>query len=225
VQVFAHRGSSWDHPENTLEAFEAALADGATGIETDLHLSRDGAIVLAHDADLLRAAGDSRRISDLTKTELSRIRLGGAHRVPFLQDLWDLAAGRVRLNLEIKAPGVARALIPFLTTHRDDVLVTSGLVTELDVLRDALPHLPTGPVLDRLREDERRGLRARDYQAVSLSLRAFSEEHVGFCHALNTEILIWVVNDPARVLDLASAGVDGVFTDRPRPVLNALRAP
>jgi len=225
VQVFAHRGASWDHPENTLEAFEAALTDGATGIETDLHLSRDGAIVLAHDEDLLRTAGDPRRIADLTARELGTIHIGGAHRLPFLEDLWDLAAGRVRLNLEIKAPGVAEVLSRFLQGRDEDVLVTSCLSTELEAFTSALPNLPTGPVLTRFGRRERTNLERHRYRALSLSLRGFSEGHVGFCHALNAEILIWVVNDPARVVDLAAADVDGVFTDRPRPILSALRTP
>jgi glycerophosphoryl diester phosphodiesterase len=225
VQVFAHRGSSWDHPENTLEAFEAALGEGATGIETDLHLSRDGGIVLAHDADLLRMGGDPRRIAELTTRELGQLRIAETHRVPLLQDLWDLAAGRVRLNLEIKAPGVARVLARFLVGRDADVLVTSALPAELDALRDALPTVPTGPVLARWRERERKLVAARRHRAVSLSVRAFSAAHVRACHALGAELLVWVVNDPARVLDLAAVGVDGVFTDRPLPILSTLRTP
>ena len=223
MQVLAHRGSSWEHPENTVEAFAAALADGATGIETDLRLSRDGLIVLAHDSDLLRTAGDPRHVSDLTTDELREVRVGRAHRLALLPDLLSLAAGKVRLNLEIKAPGVARALVPFLAGCDADILVTSGLIEELRCLRELLPGVPAGPVLEHLGEPERGTLAAWRPQAVSLSVQRFSAPHVEFCHQLGAEILIWVVNDPAQVLDLAAAGVDGIFTDRPRPVLRALR--
>ncbi len=222
MQIFDHRGSAWDHPEDTVEAFEAALADGATGIETDLRLCRDGDIVLVHDPDLRRVAHDARRVSHLTTNELDRVRIGESHRVPRLQELWELAAGRVRLNLEIKARGVARALAPLLAGRDADVLVTSSLATELAAVRELLPQVPTGPVLRRLGTRERTALGAGGYRAVSLSLRGFSPEIVGLCHALGAEILIWVVNDPGRVLDLAAAGVDGVFTDRPRLVASAL---
>jgi len=225
VEVFAHRGASWEHPENTLEAFEAALTDGATGIETDLHLTRDGLIALVHDPDLRKTAGDPRRIADLTAREVGQIRIAGRHPVPFLQDLLDLVGGRVRVNLEIKAPGVAGVLTRFLAGYAGEVLVTSALTTELEVTNQVLPSLPTGPVLGRLGKRAREYLVRRPHRAVSLSRRGFSAEDVDFCHAHGAEILVWVVNDPPRVLDLRAAGVDGVFTDRPRPILAALRAP
>ncbi|MBE0618231.1 MAG: glycerophosphodiester phosphodiesterase, partial [Proteobacteria bacterium] len=74
MEVFAHRGSSEEHPENTLEAFSAALREGATGIETDLRLTRDGVIVLLHDENLGRTAGDPRRVAELSAADLRRVR-------------------------------------------------------------------------------------------------------------------------------------------------------
>ncbi len=223
MQVFAHRGASQDHPENTLEAFSAALAAGATGIETDLRLSRDGTIVLVHDEDLLRTAGDPRRVEDLSAEEL-RAATGGPDRgVPTLDDLWDLAAGRVRLNLELKAPGVGAALARHLAGRQGEVLVTSFSLEELETFRAARPAVPAGPVLERLGARERALLARGGYQAVSLAVDAFAEGHPALCREAGAELLLWVVNAPERVLHLAGAGVDGIFTDCPSLVVPALR--
>lgn len=223
MQVFAHRGASKDHPENTLEAFAAALAAGATGIETDLRLTRDGVIVLVHDADLLRTAGDPRRVEDLCAEEL-RAATGGRDRgVPTLDDLWDLAAARVRLNLELKAPGVGAALARHLAGRRGEVLVTSFSLAELEAFRVARPGVPVGPVLERLGTRERTLLARGGYQAVSLAAEAFAEGHPALCREAGAELLLWVVNAAEQVLHLARAGVDGIFTDCPSLVVPALR--
>ncbi|MEW6487174.1 MAG: glycerophosphodiester phosphodiesterase [Thermodesulfobacteriota bacterium] len=225
MQVFAHRGSSLDHPENTLEAFEAALAEGATGIETDLRLTRDGVLVLVHDPDLRRTGDDPRRVTGLTALELARVRLSGGGRVPLLADLWDLAAKRVRLNLELKGRGTGQALARFLAARAWDpaqVLVTSSRSAELAAVRAQCPGVPAGPVWSRLGERQRRSLSRSGFAAVSLAAEAFSEGALASCRSHGAELLLWVVNAPEGVLDLARSGVDGVFTDCPGRIRNAL---
>lgn len=225
MQVFAHRGSSLDHPENTLEAFKAALAEGATGIETDLRLTRDGVLVLLHDSDLRRTGGGARRVSRLTASQLGRVRLPGGGRVPALSELWELAADRVRLNLELKGPGTGLALARFLARRAWDpaqVLVTSFRSTELAAFRAQCPGVPAGPVWNRWGKGQLRSLRRGGYAAVSLAAEAFSEPGLESCHQHGSELLLWVVNAPERVLHLADAGVDGVFTDCPGRIVRAL---
>jgi glycerophosphoryl diester phosphodiesterase len=225
VQVFAHRGSSLDHPENTVEAFEAALAEGATGIETDLRLTRDGVLVCLHDPDLRRTGADRRRVTGLTASELARVRLTGGGRVPRLADLWDLAAKRVRLNLELKGRGTGLALAGFLAGRAWDpaqVLVTSSRSAELAAFRAHCPGVPAGPVWTRLGERQRRSLCRSGFAAVSLAVEGFSEPDVASCRSCGAELLLWVVNEPERVLDLVRAGVDGIFTDCPGRIRTAL---
>ncbi|MFU8856273.1 MAG: glycerophosphodiester phosphodiesterase [Deferrisomatales bacterium] len=220
VQVFAHRGSSRDHPENTLEAFAAALAEGAHGLETDLRLTRDGVLVCAHDADLRRTAGSRRRVAELTAAELAAVRVP----VPTLADLWDLAAGRARLNLELKAPGTGEALAWFLAGRKADVLVTSFHPPELAAFRAGRPGVPVGPVLKRLGGRARRLLEEGEWAAVSLAVGGFRPGDPELCRAHGAELLLWVVNDPEQVLHFARAGVDGVFTDCPGRIVAALSA-
>lgn len=220
VQVFAHRGASRDHPENTLEAFSAALAEGADGLETDLRLTRDGVLVCLHDADLGRTAGDPRRVAGLTAAELAGVRVP----IPTLSDLWDLAAGRARLNLELKGPGTGEALARFLAGRRGEVLVTSFHGAEIAAFRAARPGVPVGPVLERLGVRQRRLLRGGGYAAVSLAAGAFLESHVDLCRELGAELLLWVVNEPGQVLHFARAGVHGVFTDCPGRIVAELLA-
>lgn len=224
MEVFAHRGSSRDHPENTLAAFRAAIADGATGIETDLRLTRDGAIVLTHDPDLRRVADARRRVASLSLASLRRIAAGGGTSVPVLEELWSLAAHRVRLNLEVKDPRVAAPLVAFLRGRQEGILVTAADFAVLGELTAALPGLAVGPVLTRLGPRARARIAGAGYAAVSLALDGYVEGTLEFCREAGLDLLLWVVNEPQRAVALARQGVAGIFTDCPRPVVRALRS-
>ena len=74
--VFGHRGASGERPENTLISFERALALGADVIETDVHLARDGEVVILHDADLARTTDGQGDVSALDFAEIARLDAG-----------------------------------------------------------------------------------------------------------------------------------------------------
>ncbi len=76
TQIIAHRGSKGTRPENTLAAFNAAINDGADGIETDVHLSKDGHLIIMHDELVDRTTNGSGRIRDLTLAELRQLDAG-----------------------------------------------------------------------------------------------------------------------------------------------------
>ncbi len=215
MKVFAHRGSSQAHPENTLEAFAAAIEEGASGIETDVQLTRDGRLVLVHDDDLRRVAGSPRRIAELTWQELRSFDVGGGQRVPALEELWELAGNRLQLNLEIKAPAAAAALVAFLAGRGGDVLLTSFHRDALERVRAGLPGVPAGPVLEHLGPAGRFASLATRYPVISLQVDAFTREAARVCAARGSELLLWVVNDPLRARELCAAGAAGVFTDCP----------
>lgn len=119
--VIAHRGNNVAAPENTLAAFRRAIADGADVLETDLHVTRDGAFVCIHDATLDRTAGRPGVVAELTLEELRAYRVAGGRagfegeRVPTLDELLALVPPGVALMLELKSdaflsPAVARRL-------------------------------------------------------------------------------------------------------------------
>lgn len=99
----AHRGLHDDRlPENSLGAFLAAANKGYA-IETDVRLTKDGALVLFHDDNLSRMAGIEKKVSECTAEQLSRVRLGGTdERIPLLSELLSAVCGRVPLLIEIK---------------------------------------------------------------------------------------------------------------------------
>lgn len=97
----AHRGLHGSAPENSMRAFEAAVAAGYA-IETDVRLTKDGVLVVFHDDSLLRMTGANKRVIDCTADELSALRLNGTDAIPLFSDFLNTLAGRAPLLLEIK---------------------------------------------------------------------------------------------------------------------------
>ncbi len=94
--VIAHRGFSAGHPENSLEAFKAAIAAGADAIETDVRLSRDGVPMCSHDPDLKRLHGRPEAVAEVDAADLERL---GIER---LASVLETARGRIRVALDLK---------------------------------------------------------------------------------------------------------------------------
>src|SRR6266516_3835098 len=105
-----HRGASALAPENTLRAFELALEYGLDMVELDVHLSRDGELMVIRDADLACVAGISAGVADLTARELAAVDVGGGHGIPRLVDVLDWARGRLGLYVELKGPRTGATL-------------------------------------------------------------------------------------------------------------------
>ena len=110
--VIAHRGFSARFPENTLPAFDAAVAEGADMIELDVTTSRDGHPVVIHDDTLERTTTGTGRVGDYTLAELKRLDAGGwmgmtfaGTAIPVLPEVFDAFGGRVLINVEIKSGG------------------------------------------------------------------------------------------------------------------------
>jgi glycerophosphoryl diester phosphodiesterase len=150
--VIAHRGASGELPENTLEAFERALAQGAVMLETDAHLSRDGEVVLSHDPQVDRTTEGSGAIEDYTLAELQRLDAGhrfspdaGASfpcrgqgiRIPSLRETFERFPG-IRFNIEMKrnSPALIEATLRIVAqAGRDEITL---LAAESDDTMSAL---------------------------------------------------------------------------------------
>ncbi len=94
IHNIAHRGASAYEPENTLRAFERAIEMGATMMELDVHLSRDGQPVVIHDPDLSRTTDGTGRVGDLTLEQIQRLDAGLGEHIPTLAEVIDLVRGR-----------------------------------------------------------------------------------------------------------------------------------
>jgi glycerophosphoryl diester phosphodiesterase len=230
--VIAHRGASAYRPENTLPAYELALEQRADMIEIDLHLTRDAAIVIAHDADL-RHIGHAGAIADLTLAEVRELDAGHGTeiraRVPTLDEVLDAFGGRIPFNLEIKwgrgghYPGLEaatlaavekRGLLPrtLFSSFRDGILAE---------LRRLSPAARLAVLVD-LRHAERVLERAEAVaaEAVNPHYLLANESFIEDAHAAGLAVYPYTIDEEEQMDALVALGVDGLFTNRP----DAMRA-
>lgn len=238
--VVAHRGGGVEVPENTWSAVEHVAELGLTWMETDLRATADGVVVLSHDADLLRTAGDPRRIGELTWEELAQVDAGdgrsfvrldevlAAHPgISFNIDLKDSAVVQPALQAVREADALGRVRFASFSARRLAVLrrqepraTTSlgiGDVAGLMLLSEAAVPVPhTRWAWTRGRVDAAQV--PVSYHRVPVVTRRF----IARAHAAGLEVHVWTVDDPEQMRSLAARGVDAVITDRPALALDVL---
>jgi glycerophosphoryl diester phosphodiesterase len=221
VELIAHRGASREHRENTLPAFARAIELGAHGIELDVHCTRDGVVVVHHDAvprgDSSMAGVAGQPIETLSAEEVASVRLTDGSRIPTLRDVIDLAGDRVVLYVELKGRGIEGAVLDCLAEGAGRYAVHAFDHSAVFRTRELSPDMPTGILLASYLLSPERTLteaRARDYwQSADL----VDESLVRRIHRVGGRIIVWTVNDPNRGRALAEIGVDGICSDDIRP--------
>jgi len=223
MRRLAHRGlhDTPDRPENSPEAIRAAWASGADGLEVDLQMLGDGRIVTHHDPVLRLAPGREgrhRALADLDREDFRRLSDVPAMTLP---ELLGGTPEHQQLVLEGKpqrSPGAFRRRL-LRVLHRHDV-PPKTLVSSVDLswLRELAPSLPVpvAPVVHRVGPLERAALEHMDWREIhlweGLCTRTFLKE---LRTRTDRPVVAWTVNDPGRVDELDTLGVEGIMTDRP----------
>jgi glycerophosphoryl diester phosphodiesterase len=224
VAITAHRGASHVAPENTMAAFRAALEAGADYVELDVQRTRDGAVIVMHDGDFMRMAGDARKVSQVTAAEAAAIDIGSRYdsrfageSPPLLSDVIELARGRMKINVELKYnvpdPGLAPAVIDLLKQEGflDQVVITSLDYAALKQVESLEPRIPTGHIVTAAVGDVSR-TRA-DF--VSLNSAQATPALLRRAHAANKQVHVWTVDKPEVMQRMIERGVDNIITNEP----------
>ncbi len=250
-RILAHRGLALGVPENTIAAFEKAIAAGAAYIETDVNATADGIAVAVHDPTLERVADRPDRIADLTLAELREVDLGGGARFATLAEV--LAAhAETRFNIDIKsedaAAPAAAAILAAGAVER--VLITSFSTKRrratVELLERRLPGSPGSEERVAASASAREFVPAliaaklglvplarlllRRVDAVQIPqriwrIRTTTPRTVRRLHAAGVEVHVWTINDPDEARRLLENGADGIVTDRVDLMLELVRTP
>lgn len=237
MEIIAHRGASFDAPENTIASLELAFQQNADGVEIDIHLTKDQRVVAFHDDDTARIAGVSNLIADQTFAELRGLEIGQwgrwkgrgfSEKIPTLEEVLAVIPYGKRLFIEIKCG--AEVLPPLAT-----ILETSGNKPQQTVLigfhrqtmqvaKERFLHHPICWVVGR--NTAGRGYprvqelitKARDsnFDGLDVDKRfPITREFVDAVHQAELKIYTWAVDDLRTARAEVAAGVDGITTNRP----------
>jgi len=234
--VYAHRGGAKLRPENTLLAFDHGLSLGADGLEFDVHLSRDGVVVIHHDTTLDRTTNGRGPLAALSADELGRLdagcnfedyrgRTGG---VPRLDDvLRRYPSLPLIIELKVNVPELAHRTIDAIRAADavDRVALGSFGTRVLRAARAYEPAIRTGSSREETRLALYRSwvrwpVRRPPYQEyqvpeVSGSTRVVSPRFVRYAHETGLRVKVWTVDDADDMKRLLSWGVDAIISDRP----------
>lgn len=218
VKVIAHRGASAAAPENTIEAFELARELGADWVELDARRTRDGHVIVHHDAHL----ADGRAIVELDRAELPT-------HVCDLAAALEACAG-MSINIEIKnwpadpdfdeAELVARHVVDLVAAQglRDRVLISCFHYPTIQLVHELDPTIPTAflhLLIDRSWDDLAKDVAEAGHAALHPWDGLVDDALVAAAKANGLEVNVWTVDDPERMQALVDLGVDGLCTNVP----------
>ncbi len=219
----AHRGAAGSRPEHTRPAFERA-------IELDVQLTRDRHLVVLHDRELGRTVRGSGAVRDHSLAELCAMDAGAwfepayrGARVMSLDEVLELTAGRVALNVEIKCPEADWAATAALLTGRlrecdrlESTIISCFDMGALHAVRDTAAGARLG-VLWRTADIDNAWRHAAALGATSINLlwTLVDEAAVAAAHERGLAVIVWTVNDADAMASLGALGVDGIISDFP----------
>src|SRR5215208_983161 len=195
--IYAHRGASAIHPENTLRAFRHALAIGVDGIELDVHATADGVPVVIHDRDVTRTTDGSGCVDEIPLARLETFDAGNGERVPTLADVLALVGDAAHLDIEIKGIGIERAILDVLAQHPTVRWAISSFSWDtLRTVRRLDPVAELWPLAQRAGDDLTAIADEIGAPAVSLFTGAYTAQNALTLRDAGLRVMVWTVNDP-----------------------------
>lgn len=234
MKIIGHRGCMVHAPENTLAAFETAWAEGADGIECDVHLTLDSKVVVHHDSTLVRTAGKPLKIAELTYRRLRLYDVGrwkgkawARQRIPSLEDLLQkMPAGKLAL-VEIKC---GEKIVPVLKQMSESGLLKRDIVLFVGfsepVMRAIKAAMPEYTVLlniepeeyEQRRDAERKWLRVvrrAGLDGIGAGIRNFDPVTFEYWKSLGMKLFAWTVQSRDVAVSLKRIGVELIAADCP----------
>ncbi|MDP5309998.1 glycerophosphodiester phosphodiesterase family protein [Streptomyces poriferorum] len=213
--TIGHRGVMGVEPENTLRSFIHAEEAGMDLIELDLHLSKDGALAVMHDAEVDRTTDGKGPIADKTLSELRELDAGQGERVPVFEEVLD--AVRSPLQAEIKDVAAARTLAEVMRRRDlvDRVEVISFHDEAIAEIAQLVPGVRTALVASRWGNDVVDRAKAVGATRLVLNVRRITLELVERAHSEGLTVVGWVVNTQDHLRLARGLGLDGATTDFP----------
>jgi glycerophosphoryl diester phosphodiesterase len=233
--VIAHRGASSYAPENTLAAFDLALAMGVRHIELDVDFTSDGHIVVIHDDTVDRTTNGSGPVTGHTLAALRALDAGSwfgdkftDERIPTFHEVLERYKGRAHLHTEIKghSPSLSQRTADLIRTHgmEEQVTITSFQNVRLEEIRAYAPELPTGWLVVEVREAIIAQARAMGVTQLCPRANTVTPELVRRLHAEGFVARAWGVTTEDLMQQVVQAGADGMTINFPDTLIAYLQS-
>jgi glycerophosphoryl diester phosphodiesterase len=212
VQIYAHRGASQTHSENTIGAIAEAVRLAVDGIELDIHATSDGVPVVIHDSSLARTLAQDAKVTEMTFEQIRSI----APTVPTFAEVLNLVGSALHFDIEVKQAGIEHEVLELLASYPDSRWSIScfdwGVLERFRTIHADCDLWLLSPLFsDELAETARR-LKAT---AAALFDPSITKETAEAAHSAGLKVMAWTVNDVDRARELEQWGVEMLCTDAP----------
>ncbi len=225
--IYGHRGARGEAPENTLASFQACLNAGVTRCELDLHLSKDGQLMVIHDATLKRTTGRRGKVSEYSAAEL--MQMDARHNtapwpipcpIPTLEQLFEQCPF-THWQLEVKEASTTRTAdivraIDQLSERfaiQDKIVITSSSRTVLQAAQSLTPHLARGLVAEYAWLNPVKTAQRYGCSMLILKWTLATEQRLKKAQQVGLDVSVWTVNEPALMRRLVADGADSLITE------------
>lgn len=215
----AHRGASGHEPDNTIRAFEKAIALGADMIELDVHLSADEYPVVIHDAQINGAP-----VSHLTLAALKQFDVGKGEKIPTLQEAMDCVKGRCKLYIELKGEGTEKPVVDLARKNdmQRDVLIGSFDSEKVRRTKELAPELTTSVLTGEIDIDFVALAREARADCIHFCWERHPSPHTLLTDALmktcaqaGLKVMIWHEERPAEIREIVKRNIYGICSNFP----------
>ena len=225
MYVVGHRSAAAIQPENTLAGFEYAIELGCDYVETDVHLSQDGHLVIIHDDTVDRTTNGSGQVGEMTLAELRALDAGDGRQIPRLQEVLDVVRGRATLLCELKGPYTSDPVVRKVLANgmAEQVIFTSFHFGRLARVKQIDANLQIGATFGDPPADALEQAVALGAETVGIHHEKMTAAFVIRARQLGLNLRAWnpdSAEDIQRMIDLAPTGIS---SNRPDRVLQLLR--
>lgn len=231
IQLFAHRGSRFEFDENTMTAFKASYAAGLRGYETDIRMTKDGQLVISHDASLGRLTPCTREVETMTAAEIRQVKTKQGNEVAFLEELTNYLADKddfyVEFEMKTNAPlsaypqerlkeyctklyNIAMAKKPAKSTY----VFTSSDTLALRMMQSLHPGVDLLLIVNKPINDETVAMAKKmNIKRLGCRLEGTTRDAVKKCHKEGVSVSLWPTRSPEDFMLGAYLGADAMTSD------------
>jgi glycerophosphoryl diester phosphodiesterase len=218
----AHRGAKGHLPENTLASFQKAIDLGVDGIELDVHLSKDGKIIVIHDETIDRTTNGKGVVAAHSLEVLKTYLIDRQFEIPTLDEVFDLVDRKCLINVELKAGETAQPVVDLIEKYvlekgwqYTDFLISSFDWIALEKVRTLHEEIPLGVLTSTNLELAVNFAKILKAETIHPYFHLLTQENVRKMQDEKLKVFSWTINEFEDLQRIKSFGVDGIITDFP----------
>lgn len=211
-----HRGARAYEPENTLRSFKKAIELGADAVELDVRRTKDGEVIVIHDAKVDKTTNGKGLVNEFTMNQIEQLVTEKGEKVPTLEEALEFLDKKVKILIELKETGLEKKVLRLVSEKglEKNVIIVSFLEEALRNVRELDEEVETGLIYVRHKNPINAALELRAKYLLPL-YRFTHTANVQKAHEKGLKVIVWTINTHEEVTKYIKKGVDGIASDKP----------